>query len=172
MVLGEVLEEQPELAQVGQVHEMGVVEDRGQALAGMVEAEGVFDESAFALEGGTFELDAEGVAQDFDGVGVGVQGACDGGDQVLFFGKTLQRLLDDGLARSGNAQHQAQSPLLAMHLERVVNLALLGQEFQVTEVEGVLRQTVESADHGCSSWGAWCGNGRTSFLGSWSGGSW
>ena len=31
VVLGEVLEEQPQLAQVGQVHEVGVVEDGGQA---------------------------------------------------------------------------------------------------------------------------------------------
>ena len=75
VVLGEVLEEQPQLAQVGQVHEVGVVEDGGQGLAGVVEAEGLLDEPAFALEGGALELDAEGVAEDFDGVGVGVQGS-------------------------------------------------------------------------------------------------
>ena len=86
VVFGEVLEEQPQLAQVGQVHQVGVVEDGGQALAGVVEAEGLLDEPAFALEGGAFELDAEGLAEDLDGVGVGVQGAPDGGDQVLVFG--------------------------------------------------------------------------------------
>ena len=125
VVFGEVLEQQPQLAEVGQVHEVGVVEDGGQRLAGVVEAEGLLDESAFALEGGAFELDAEGVAEDLDGVGVGVQGAADGGDEVLVFGKSLQRLLDDGLAGAGDAEHQAQSALLAMDLERVVNLLLL-----------------------------------------------
>ena len=92
VVFGEVLEEQPQLAQVGQVHEVGVVEDGGQGLAGVVEAEGLLDEPAFAFEGGAFELDAEGVAEDFDGVGVGVQGAGDGGDQVLVFGEALQQV--------------------------------------------------------------------------------
>ncbi len=86
VVFGEVLEEEPQLAQVGQVHEVGVVEDGGQRLAGAVEAEGLLDEPAFAGEGGAFELDAESIAEDLDGVGVGVQGACDGGDQVLVFG--------------------------------------------------------------------------------------
>ena len=99
-------------------------------LAGVVEAEGLLDEAAFALEGGAFELDAEGVAEDLDGVGVGVQGAADGGDQVLVFGEALQGLLDDALAGAGNAEHQAQSALLTMDLEGVVNLLLLGQEFE------------------------------------------
>ena len=39
---------------------MGVVEDGGQRLAGAVEGEGLFDEFAFAGEGGAFKLDAEG----------------------------------------------------------------------------------------------------------------
>ena len=121
-----------------------------RAFAGVVEAEGLFDEAAFALEGGAFELDAEGVAEDLDGVGVGVQGAGDGGDQVLVFGEALQGLFDDGLAGAGDAEHQAESALLAMDLEGVVNLLLLGQQFQLAQVEGVLGQSVEGADHGCS----------------------
>ena len=51
VVLGEVLEEEAELAQVGQVHEVGVVEDGGQGLVSVVEAEGLLDEPAFAGEG-------------------------------------------------------------------------------------------------------------------------
>ena len=117
MVFGEVLEEQPQLAQVGHVHEVGVVEDGGQGFAGVVAAEGLFDEPAFALECGAFEFDAEGVAEDFDGVGIGVQRASDGGDQVLVFGEALQGLLEDGLAGAGNAEHQAEPALLAMDFE-------------------------------------------------------
>src|SRR5205807_1791355 len=73
-------------------------------------------------EGGVVELDAEGLAEDLDGVAVGVQGSANAGDQVLVFGKAQKRLLDDGLAGAGNAEHQAQSALLAMDPQRVVNL--------------------------------------------------
>jgi hypothetical protein len=85
----------------------------------------LLDEAAFALEGGAVELDAAGVAQDFNGVGVGVQGSAHGGDQVLVFREALEGLFDDRFAGAGNAKHQAQSALLTMDLERVVNLLLL-----------------------------------------------
>ncbi len=93
MVFGEVLEEQPEPAEVGEVHEVGVVEDGGEGFAGMIECEGLFDEASFTGEGGAFELDAESVAEDFDGVGVGVQGPGDGGDEVLVVGEFLGPLV-------------------------------------------------------------------------------
>ena len=82
----------------GHVHEVGVVEDGGQCFADVVEAESLFDEAALAFEGGVVEVDAAGVAEDFDRVGISVQGAGGGGDQVLIFGEALQRLFDDGLA--------------------------------------------------------------------------
>ena len=66
---------------------MGVVEDGGQRLAGVVEAESLLDKAAFALERGTGELDAKGIAEDFDGVGIGVQGSPNGGDEVLVIGE-------------------------------------------------------------------------------------
>ena len=50
---------------------------------------------------------------------------------MLVFGEALQGLLDDGFAGAGDAEHQAQSALLAMDLERVVNLLLLGQAVAV-----------------------------------------
>ena len=137
VILWEVFEEESQLAEVGQVHEMGVVEDGGQGLAGAVKTEGLFDELTLTGEGRAFELDAEGVAKDFDGVGISVQGARDGGDQVLVFGEALEGLFDDALASAGNAEHQTQSTLLAMDFEGVVNLLLMGQEFEFAEVKGV-----------------------------------
>ena len=113
----------------------------------MVEAEGLLDESTFALEGRAFELDAEGFAEDFDGVGISVQSARDSSDQVLVFRETLEGLFDDALAGAGNAEHQAESALLAMDFEGVVNLLLLGQEFEFAEVKVVLGQSVEGSDH-------------------------
>ena len=67
-----------------------------------------------------------------------------------FSGRRCEGLLDDALAGAGDAEDEAESALLAMDLERVVNLLLLGQEFELAEVEGVLGQSVEGADHGCS----------------------
>ena len=150
MVFGEVIEEELQFAEVGQVHEVGVVEDGGQRFAGAVEAHGLFDELAFAGEGGVFELDAEGLTQDFDGVGVGVQSSCHGGDEVLVLGESLEGLLEDTLAGAGDAEHQAESPLLTVDFERVQNLLLSGQEFDFAAVERVLGQSVEGADHGWS----------------------
>jgi hypothetical protein len=42
---------------------MGVVEDRGQALARVVETERLLDQLAFAGSGRVLELDAEGIAE-------------------------------------------------------------------------------------------------------------
>ena len=69
---------------------------------------------------------------------------------MLVFGEALEGLFDDGLAGAGDAEHQAEAALLAMDFEDIVNLLLLGQEFQVARVEGVLGEPVEGADHGCS----------------------
>src|SRR6185312_2336535 len=96
--LGEVFEQQPQAAEVGEVHEVGVVEDGSEALAGVVEGERLFDEFAFAVERRMLEFDAEGVAEDFDGVGISVQCAGDGGDEVLVVGESLEGLFDDGFA--------------------------------------------------------------------------
>ena len=50
----------------------------------------------------------------------------------------------------GTAEDQAESALLAVDLERVVDLLLPGQEFEFAAVEGVLGESEEGADHGCS----------------------
>ena len=42
---------------------MGVVENGSQSLTGVIKAESLFDEPAFALEGGGFEVDAEGMVR-------------------------------------------------------------------------------------------------------------
>ena len=66
---------------------------------------------------------------------------------MLLFGQALQRLLDDALAGAGDAEHQAQSALLAMDLERVVNLLLLGQQLAARGRRrgfGSVRRRIES----------------------------
>ena len=68
VVVGEVLEEQSQFAQAIALHEVGVVDDGHEHLAGAVEAEGLLDEQAFAVMNATFELDLEGLAEDAHGV--------------------------------------------------------------------------------------------------------
>lgn len=60
-------------------HEVGVVDDGHEHLAGAVNAEGLLDEEALAVVVTAFELDLEGFAEDAQGVVVGVEGAVDGG---------------------------------------------------------------------------------------------
>jgi hypothetical protein len=96
------------------------------------------------------ELDAEGVAENLDGVGVGVQRPAHGGDQVLVGGPALQGLFDDALTGAGHAQDQAQSPLLAVDLERVVNRLLVRQQFDLAALERVAGESEVRANHGCS----------------------
>jgi len=64
--------QESQLAEVREVHQVGVVKDRGQRLARAVEAERLLDEIAFAGEGGVLVLDAEGIAEDLHRVVVGV----------------------------------------------------------------------------------------------------
>ena len=62
---------------------MGIIKDGGEALASMIEGEGLLDELAFTLERGGIEVDLEGVAEDLDGVGIRVQRAGHRGDEIL-----------------------------------------------------------------------------------------
>ncbi len=87
VVLGEILQQQAEFPQVVHVHQVSVVDDRHQHLAGVIEMGRLFDQSTFALEGGTLELDAKRFAEDLDRVGVGVKRPRDRGDQVFFLGE-------------------------------------------------------------------------------------
>jgi hypothetical protein len=80
VVLREVLEQEPERVEVGRVREVGVVPDRGQAPAAVVQCERRLDELPLALERAALELDPDGVAQDLGRVRVGVHGPGDGGD--------------------------------------------------------------------------------------------
>jgi len=71
-----------------------VVDHRHQHLAGPVQRNGLLDQFAFAFEGGTFEFDLERFAENFHRVGIGVQRARDGGDQIFLLGELTQGFFD------------------------------------------------------------------------------
>jgi hypothetical protein len=100
------LEEQSQFAQAIALHEVGVIDDGHEHLAGAVEAEGLLDQEAFAVMIAALELDLKGLAEDAQGVVIGVEGAVDDGNHHAFGVMVDQRLLEHRLAGAGLAQHQ------------------------------------------------------------------
>ena len=84
MVLGEVLEEQPEPPQVVDVDEVRVVDDRGEHLARVVDPPGLLDEALLAADRTAVGVDLKRVAQDAQDAVIGVQRSVhDRRDQAL-----------------------------------------------------------------------------------------
>ena len=81
---GKVLAEQAEFAQAVGGHEVGVVNDGHEHFAGAMDAEGLLHQQAFAVMVAALELDLEGLAEDAQGVVIGVQGAVDHGRDHAF----------------------------------------------------------------------------------------
>ena len=71
----EVLEEEPQFAQALAGQEVGVVDEGHEQLAGAMETEGFLDQEAFAPVVVSLELELESLAEDAQGVVIGVEGA-------------------------------------------------------------------------------------------------
>lgn len=84
VVLGEVLEDEPEAAQGVDFHEMRVIDDGREHLALLVDLVGLFDETRFALEVATLLRDVKRLTQDAQDGMVGVERAVDGGVRSIF----------------------------------------------------------------------------------------
>ncbi len=134
---GKSSHKQAEFAQAVGGHEVGVVDDGDEHLAGAVDAEGLLDQEPFAVVVAPVELDLEGVAKDAQGVVIGVQGAIDHGRDHAFGIVGEQGLFEDALAGAGFAEHQAQAALLGVDLEDVEDFLLVGQQGEGLGVEGV-----------------------------------
>jgi hypothetical protein len=125
VVFREVLEEQAQAAQGGDVEQMGVVDDGCEHLASLVDAVGFLDEPAFAAHVDAVGLDLKGLAQDSQRAVVGVQGSVDDrGDESLRI-VAAERVFDDALARPRLADDEAETALLAVDAKRVKNVLLL-----------------------------------------------
>jgi hypothetical protein len=147
MVLGEVLEEQAELSEALDIHEMSVVNDRRDHLAQMVQSESLLDQALFAAEGAALEIDAEGGGEDFNGVEIGVKSSRYGWRDKPFLIEGFERFLQDGLAGAGFAEHEAESALLAMDSQGIENDLLVRQERDVLGCERILGKAEVGSDH-------------------------
>jgi hypothetical protein len=142
-----ILAQQPQLAQAVGLHEMGVVDDRHEQLAGAVHAEGLLHEQPLAAMVVALELDLERLAEDAQGVVVSVERAVDDrcDHPLRIVGE--QRLLEDTLAGAGLAEHQAQAALLGVDLQDVEDILLVRQERERLAVEGIFLEAEVGADH-------------------------
>ena len=125
---GKVLAEQTQFAQAIGGHEVGVVDDGHEHFAGAMDAEGFLDQQAFAVVVAALELDLEGLAEDAQGVVIGVEGAVDDGSDHAFGVVGEERLFEDAFAGAGFAQHQAEAALLGVDAEDVEDLLLVGEQ--------------------------------------------
>jgi len=148
VIFGEVFEQKAEFAKAVDVHEVGVVDDGSDHFVEVVETEGFLDEAFFASEVAAVEIDLESLAEDAQGVEVGVKCAVDDGNDEAFGVMVLKGVFDDGFAASGFAQQEAKAALLAVDFEGVEGFLLMSQEGDVFWGEGVLVDAEVGADHG------------------------
>jgi len=116
---GEVLTKQAQFAQAVAGHEVGVVDDGHEHLAGAVDLVGLLDEEFLSAVVRAGELDLKGRAEDAQGVMVGVKGAVDDGGDEAFGVVFEQGVFEDALARAGLAADEAQAALQGVDLEYV-----------------------------------------------------
>lgn len=126
---------------------MGVVNDGHEHFAGAVDFEGFLDQQALAVVVAALELDLEGLAEDAQGVVVGVEGAVNHRRNQALGVVVEEGLLEDAFAGARLAQHQAQAALLGMDPEDVEDLLLVDQQREVFGVEGITLETEVSTDH-------------------------
>ena len=139
MVLGKVLEEQADLAQGGDVHQVGVVDDGGEHLAGGVQATRFGDETPLAAHVVPLGFDLKRLAQDTERGVVGVQGAIDDRRDEALGVEFAQGALEHALAGAGLAHDEAETSLLAVHADDVEHLLLVGQKRDVFRRKWVVR---------------------------------
>ena len=144
---GKVLAEQAEFAQAVGGHEVGVVNDGHEHLAGAMDAEGFLDQQAFAAMVVPLELDLERLAEDAQRVVISVQGAVDDGRDHPFGIVVEQRLFEHAFAGAGFAEHQAEAALLGVDAEDVEDFLLVRQERDGLGVERIALETKVGADH-------------------------
>ncbi len=125
MVLGEIFEEQADTAEGWHIHQVRIVDDGREHLAGAVEAPGFFDEALFAAEVGTVGFDVKGLAQDAEGRVVGVQRPVDDGSDDALGVVLAECVFDDALAGAGLADDDAEPALLAVDAQDIEDFPLV-----------------------------------------------
>jgi hypothetical protein len=133
------------------VQEVGVVDDGNEEFSFGVGVPGVFDELFLSLGVTAGGFDVEGFAEDLEGVGVGVEGAADGGGDELFRVVLGEGVFDDAFTGSGFAHDDAEAALTGVDEEGVEDFLLVGEQSKFAWGEGVVFESEVVSDHGFSS---------------------
>lgn len=141
------LEEEAKPAQTIARHEVGVVDNRDEELARTMDLKSLLDQEPLARVVVTLELDLKGLAEDAQGVVVGVEGAVDDGSDHALGVMVEEGLLEDRFPRARFAENKAEAALLGVNPEDIKDLLLMGQESDGLRIEGVARETKMRADH-------------------------
>lgn len=104
---------------------MGVVDDGYEHLAFVVDFPSGFNQQFFPACVPSFDFDAEGFAEDVQGVRVGMQCPGDGRSDHLFGVVIDDGLFDDAFARAGFTHDQAKPALLSMNFDGFKYLLLM-----------------------------------------------
>ncbi len=142
-----ILEKQAQFAQAFGLHQMRVVNDGHEHFAGAVEPEGFLDQAPFAWVIVALELDGERLAEDAQGVVIGVEGAVNHrGDDALGI-EVDQGFLENGFAGARFAQDQAKAALLSVNFQDVQGLLLGIQEGDRFRVKRVALKAKVGTNH-------------------------
>jgi len=129
--------EQSEFAQTVHVHEVGIIDDRYEHLSVTVDLPASFDEQLFSAGIAPADFDAKGFAEDLQGVGVGVECACNRRGDHAFGVMMKDGLFDDAFAGAGFAHDHTESALLGVDFDGVEDLFLVGEQWGLMVIEGV-----------------------------------
>ncbi len=121
-----VLEEQAQTTEALRRHEVRVINDRHEELVGAMDLEGFLDEESFTAMVVAVELELKSLAEDAQGVVVGVEGAVDDRSDHALGVVVEQGLLKHGFPGAGFSQDEAQAALLGVNTENVEGLLLMG----------------------------------------------
>ena len=144
---GEVFAEEAEFAEAFAGHEMGVVDDGHEHLAGALDLVGFLNEHALAAVILAGELDVECFAEDAEDVVVGVECPVDDGGDDAFGIVFDEGVFEDAFAGAGFSQDEAESALLGVDLQDVEDFLLVGQQGDGVAVEGITLESKVGADH-------------------------
>ncbi len=125
MIFGKVLEQEAQFTQRIGLHQMGVVDERDDHFAILIELMDLGEEPLFTLEIAAIGFGLEGVAKQAQQRGIGVKGAGDRCDHEPFGIVVQQDGFDGGFAGAGLAEQEAKAALLAMDQEGIKDVLLM-----------------------------------------------
>ncbi len=125
MIFRELLKQKAQFPEGIGLHEMGVINERDDHFAVLIELMDLGEQAAFTLEIAAVRFGLEGIAKEPQQRGIGVERAGDRSEHKPF-GIVLQKNgFDDRFPRAGLTEQETKTALLAMNQEGIKDLLLM-----------------------------------------------